>query len=105
MPSPDRAQRSFPFSLLSLLAAPLSWAAPFASGRNSAGAFSEAAANRMFALLWVGAALVAIGIVLGLVALRTRASRRLLGIVDLRLHASSFGIFAFCGLFWVLLGL
>ncbi|MFN2119217.1 MAG: hypothetical protein ACK2T0_02350 [Anaerolineales bacterium] len=100
-----RSQQSFPFSLLSLLAAPLSWAALFASGRASAGIFSEGASNTMFTLLWIGAAVAAAGVVLGIAAVRTGAAKRLLGIVALVLNLITLAVFVFLGLFWAVLSI
>jgi len=81
----------------------MSWAVLFASGRVSAGAFSEGASNTMFALLWIGAAVAAAGLVLGILALRAHTSRRVLGIVALVLNLATLAIYALLGLFWVLL--
>jgi hypothetical protein len=105
MPSSGRPQRSFPFSLLSLLAVPASWAALFAAGRVYPNILSEGASNPMFALLWIGALVAAAGLVLGISAVRARASKRLLGIVALALNLVTLAVFAFLGLFWVMLSI
>jgi hypothetical protein len=105
MPSPRRPQRSFPFSVFSLIAAPVSWALLLSSGRVSGGAFSEGASNTMFSLLWIGAVVAAAGFVLGALAVRAGAARRLLGLVALVLNVVTLAVFAFLGLFWLALSI
>ena len=106
MPERTGSQRSFLISLLSLLAAPLSWAALFASARVPATPpVSASVSNTMFSLLWIGAAVATAGVVLGIVAVRARATKRLLGIVALVLNLITLAVFAFLGLLWVLLSI
>jgi hypothetical protein len=105
MPSSRTSQRSFPFAVLSLAAAAVSWVAFIASSRAVAGAFNESGGSTMFALLWIGAAVVTAGLALGIVALRIRASHRPLAVVGLVLCAITLAVYAFLGLFWVALSL
>jgi hypothetical protein len=105
MPSSKATQRSLPFAWLSLAAAPVSWAALIASGRAAAGAFNQNGGNTMFAFLWIGAALAAAGLLLGIVALRARASHRLLAVVGLVLCLITLAVYAVLGLFWVALSI
>jgi hypothetical protein len=105
MPSSKASQRTFPFALLSLGAAPVSWATLIASGRAEAGAFTESGGSTMFALLWVGAAVAFAGLVFGIAALRARDSHRLLAVVGLALCLITLAVYAFLGLFWVALSI
>ena len=77
----------------------------FASARVASIPFSASVSNTMFSLLWIGAAVATAGVVLGIVAVRARATKRLLGIVALVLNLITLAVFAFLGLLWVLLSI
>jgi len=87
--------------MLSCIAAPISWALLYVSGRVTGADFNEGASNTMVLLLWISAAVVVVGVTLAVAALRAKGTNRPLAIAGLVINAITLAIFLALGLFWI----
>lgn len=97
MATPKPARAPFRLTALSLAALSISWILIFIA-RSLASSFQEAASNAMISLLWVGAAVTVVGVVLAVMALGRRESNRLLTIASLILNGLTLAFFLVIGL-------
>lgn len=97
--TPPNPARSFSVLVpLSLLAAPVSWALIYASGQVTAASFNDRTSNTMVLLLWLSAAATVAGLVVAILALRSKGPSRGLALLAALLNVVTLLVLLLLGL-------